>query len=78
VILARRGRARARRVFDQLRDERGRRVMLVSRCLLNENNRYAGGATRPGAVAEFVDELVGAGYGIHQMPARNALPGVGC
>ena len=55
-------------LLDQLHDERSRRVVLVSHCLLNENTRYAGGATRPGAVVEIVDELMAAGYGIHQLP----------
>lgn len=58
----------ARLLTNQLRDARGRRVVLVSHCLLNENTRYAGGATRPGAVAEIVEELVNAGCGIHQLP----------
>lgn len=57
-----------RQLLDRLRDERSRRVVLVSHCLLNENTRYAGGATRPGAVPEVVAELVAAGYGIHQLP----------
>ena len=56
-----------------LHDERGGRVMLVSHCLLNENTRYAGGATRPGAVAEVIDELIRAGYGIHQLPCPERL-----
>ncbi len=47
--------------------------MLVSHCLLNQNTRYAGGATRSGAVAEVVDELIGAGYGIHQLPCPERL-----
>ncbi|WP_101949635.1 2-thiouracil desulfurase family protein [Mycobacterium sp. 3519A] len=63
----------SRRLLDQLRDERGRSVVLVSHCLLNENTRYAGGATRPGAVAEIVDELIAAGHGIHQMPCPERL-----
>ena len=58
---------------DQLHDERGRRVVLVSHCLLNQNTRNAGGATRSGAVAELVDELIGAGYGIHQLPCPERL-----
>ena len=58
----------ARRLLDQLHDERSRQVVLVSHCLLNQNTRYAGGATRPGAVAEVVAELMSAGYGIHQLP----------
>ncbi len=65
--------ADARLLLDQLRDERGRRVVLVSHCLLNENTRYAGGATRPGAVSEAVEELIGAGYGIHQLPCPERL-----
>lgn len=65
-------------LLDQLRDERSRRVVLVSHCLLNENTRYAGGATRPGAVVEIVDELIAGGYGIHQLPCpeRRAWGGV--
>ena len=47
--------------------------MLVSHCLLNENTRYAGGATRPGAVAEVFDELNAAGIGIHQLPCPERL-----
>ena len=46
---------------------------MVSHCLLNENTRYAGGATRPGAVSEAVEELIGAGYGIHQLPCPERL-----
>lgn len=47
--------------------------MLVSHCLLNENTRYAGGATRCGAVSEVVGELIHAGYGIHQLPCPERL-----
>ncbi|MEZ0350915.1 hypothetical protein [Mycobacterium sp. pR1184] len=65
--------ASARLLLDQLCDERSRRVVLVSHCLLNENTRYAGGATRPGAVAETVDELMAAGYGLHQLPCPERL-----
>lgn len=63
----------ARLLLDQLRDERSRRVVLVSHCLLNENTRYAGGASRPGAVAEAIDGLIDAGYGIHQLPCPERL-----
>ncbi len=69
---------RKRALLDRLQDERGRRVVFVSHCLLNQNTRYAGGATRSGAVSEFVDELVAGGYGIHQLacPERVAWGGV--
>lgn len=63
----------ARLLLDRLRDQRGRRVILVSHCLLNENTRYAGGAMRPGAVVEAVDELMAAGYGLHQLPCPERL-----
>ena len=63
----------ARLLLDQLHDERSRRVVFVSHCLLNENTRYAGGATRPGAVAEIINELIAAGYGIHQLPCPERL-----
>ena len=62
-----------RGLLDRLRDERSRSVVLVSHCLLNENTRYAGGATRPGVVAEMLDELIAAGHGIHQMPCPERL-----
>ncbi len=45
----------------------------MSHCLLNENTRYAGGATRPGAVSEVIDELIRSGYGIHQLPCPERL-----
>jgi predicted secreted protein len=64
---------RERLLLDRLRDQRGRRVVLVSHCLLNQNTRYAGGATRAGAVAELADELIGAGYGLHQLPCPERL-----
>jgi hypothetical protein len=35
--------------------------------------KNAGGATRPGAVVELVDELMAAGYGIHQLPCPERL-----
>jgi predicted secreted protein len=51
-----------------LRDERSGRVVFVSHCLLNQNVRYLGGATRPGACDEAVAGLVRAGVGLVQMP----------
>ena len=61
---------------DRLRDERGRRVVFVSHCLLNENTRYLGGAFHSGAVPEIA-ELQRLGIGIHQMrcPERQAWGG---
>lgn len=60
-------------LLDQIHDERSRRVVLVSHCLLNDNTRHAGGATRPGAGAEAIDELIVSGCGIHQLPCPERL-----
>jgi predicted secreted protein len=51
-----------------LDDERGRRVVFLSHCLLNENTRYAGGAFTAGASDELVERWVRSGVGIVQMP----------
>lgn len=42
--------------------------MFVSHCLLNQNVRYLGGATRPGMTGEVVAGLRRAGVGVVQMP----------
>lgn len=52
----------------RLADSRGRRVLLVSHCLLNENVRYLGGAGRTAAVDEIVDLAREHGVGLHQLP----------
>jgi predicted secreted protein len=59
---------RAEELRTSLRDERSGEVVLVSNCLLNQNTRYLGGAFRPGAVDELLDELRQRGCGISQMP----------
>jgi predicted secreted protein len=51
-----------------LRDERSGRVVFVSHCLLNQNVRYLGGATRAGACQEQVAAWLAAGLGVVQMP----------
>jgi hypothetical protein len=55
-------------LVDRLADERSRRVVLLSHCLLNENTRYLGGAFRDGAVREVVEPYLRDGTGIYQMP----------
>lgn len=54
-------------LFDRLADERGKRVIFVSHCLLNQNTRYAGGAFRRGVVDELVEGFARDGLGIVQM-----------
>ena len=53
---------------NRISDERGRRVIFLAHCLLNENTRYLGGARRSGAVPELVRPLLDQGIGIVQLP----------
>jgi predicted secreted protein len=50
------------------RDCRGRKVVLVPHCVLNQNARVAGAAERPAAVVELVIGLLERDVGILQMP----------
>lgn len=61
-------RDRVGQLRHQLRDARGGRVVFVSHCLLNENVRYLGGATRSGAIDEVVLAILDQGVGLVQMP----------
>jgi hypothetical protein len=55
-------------LLEQLKDERGKRVVFVSHCLLNENVRYLGGAFRRSGVEEVIMNFLRQGVGICQMP----------
>ena len=55
-------------IVERLADARSGRVVFVSHCLLNENVRFLGGATRAGAVCEVVDPYLRDGVGIVQLP----------
>ncbi len=65
-------------LMDGLADERSKKVVFVSHCVLNENVRYLGGAFRPGGVDEIVSELQTDGLGICQMrcPEQSAWGGI--
>jgi len=54
--------------LDRLADERSRKVVFLSHCLLNENTRYPGGACRAGCVEEVVRVCLERRVGIVQMP----------
>lgn len=55
-------------LVDRLRDRRGKRVVFLSHCLLNENTRYLGGACRDCCVREIVQQCLDHDIGIVQMP----------
>jgi predicted secreted protein len=60
--------SRVSHLKQRLPDARGGRIVLLSHCLLNENVRFLGGAGRPAAVREIVDDYLDDGIGIYQMP----------
>ncbi len=55
-------------LVDRVPDARGREVVFVAHCLLNENTRYLGGACRACCVREVVDACLDRGLGLVQMP----------
>ena len=57
-----------RTLLTRLADRRSKRVVFLSHCLLNENTRYLGGASRRGCVEELVQRYIAQGVGIVQMP----------
>src|SRR5215471_7303757 len=65
-------------LLERLADERSKRVIFVSHCLLNENTRYLGGAFWPGGMDELVDIFQQESLGICQMhcPEQRAWGGV--
>ena len=65
-------------LLERLKDERSKRVIFVSHCLLNENTRYLGGAFRRGCIDELVESFQQEGLGIYQMrcPEQHAWGGV--
>ncbi len=71
-------RSKYRLLLERLEDERSKRVIFVSHCLLNENTRYLGGAFRQGCVDELVDGFQQESLGIYQMhcPEQRAWGGV--
>jgi predicted secreted protein len=56
-----------------LADERSGQVVFLSHCMLNQNVRYLGGATRPGGVDEVVGAWQREGTGIVQLPCPEQL-----
>lgn len=54
--------------IPSLQDQRSKRVVFLSHCILNENVRYLGGACRAGCIREIIDQCIGDDLGIVQMP----------
>lgn len=54
-------------------DERKRRIVFVSQCILNQNVRFPGIAVCAGVCTELVDRLVKNDFGIEAMPCLERL-----
>jgi predicted secreted protein len=55
-------------IIKKLDDERSRKIIFLSHCILNENTRYPGGAFTQGMVSAVVREIDSKGCGIVQLP----------
>ncbi len=65
-------------LIEKLEDQRSKKVMFISHCLLNTNTRYLVGAFRRGSVEEIIYDVLKEGVGIVQMkcPEQWAWGGV--
>lgn len=57
----------------QFSDRRSRRMVYVSRCLLNCNAKFPGCADVPGVYTEIITPIAEAGIGIEQMPCLEIM-----
>ena len=74
------GRGKVRRTISRLlrrgvnfNDARGRRVVLLPHCALNQNSRVAGAAHRPAAMENLIAGLLQHNIGIIQMPCPELI-----
>jgi predicted secreted protein len=74
------GPAKMRRTISRLlkrgvnfNDARGRRVVLLPHCALNQNSRVAGAAVRPAAMEDLIAGLLQHNIGIVQMPCPELI-----
>lgn len=56
-----------------LADARGREVIFLSHCALNQNTRYQGGAFARGAMPSLAERIERLGYGIVQVPCPERM-----
>ena len=54
-------------------DNRGKRIVYVNHCLLNQSARAPGAAFREGASAEFIQILLNSGLSIEQLPCLECI-----
>ncbi|MFX1390624.1 MAG: hypothetical protein ACFE9Z_11210 [Promethearchaeota archaeon] len=54
-------------------DKRGKQIIYISQCLLNQNLRFPGIAVKPGAISELLLPLINNGIGIESLPCLERL-----
>ncbi len=57
----------------KFQDRRSKRIVFVSHCMINCNNKFPGFADMPGAYNDFIIPILQAGIGIFQMPCLEVL-----
>jgi len=57
----------------KFKDRRSKKIVFVSHCIINCNNKFPGYADVPGAYTDFIIPILEAGIGIFQMPCCEAL-----
>jgi predicted secreted protein len=58
---------------DGSQDQRGKRIVYLSRCLLNQNLRFPGIAVKRGAIPELLDLLTRNDVGIESLPCLERM-----
>jgi predicted secreted protein len=57
----------------KFKDHRSKRIVFVSHCIININNKFPGYADVAGAYTDFIIPILEAGIGIFQMPCVEVL-----
>lgn len=57
----------------KFKDHRSKKIVFISHCIINCNNKFPGYADVPGAYTDFIIPIINAGIGIFQMPCCEAL-----
>ena len=57
----------------EFKDNRGKRIVYVCNCLMNQNSRFPGLGIKEGAFVDLVDILLMKGLGIEQLPCLECL-----
>lgn len=57
----------------KFKDHRSKKIVSVSHCMINVNNRFPGFADTAGAYPDFIIPIIEAGIGIFQNPCCEVL-----